>query len=710
MESALSLETRDAVGIVRIDVPGSKVNVLSPALFVAMEAMLARVESSLEIEAVVLASGKPGTFIAGADLGAIESLATAADAEALARRGHALLDRIARSAKPFVAAIDGAALGGGLEVALACRARVASDAPRTVLALPEVTLGLIPGAGGTQRLPRLVGLADALPLLLTGARIRARRARAIGLLDRLVSPGELLEAAVELAAQLAAEGRAGRGWHPSLWSPRLGSPLARRRTAARNHLLASAPFRRFILGRAEREVRRKSRGLMPAPFAILDAVRAGLSLGYREGQEREIAAFGRLVVSSEARNLLRLFRLTTEKRKAPATARAVTSAGVVGAGLMGEGIASVALDVARVVLTDVDPERLERARASIESALARRTDAGAITEEERRERSATLVTALDLRAARECELVVEAVFEDLALKRTVFADLEAAVPPDTVLASNTSALPISSIAAGLAHPERVVGMHYFSPVPKMPLLEVVAPTAAAPWAVDTAVAFGVRQGKIVIVVGDGPGFYTTRALAPLLNEAMLLLGEGAEPRALEDALRDFGFPVGPLTLLDEVGLDVAAHVSADLGAAFAARGHRPSDALSTLVAAGMLGRKSGKGFHLYRDGKKSGWNDAALALAGRRQEATIAPETLVDRLVLAMVAEAARCLDDGILRSEEDGDLGAILGLGFPPFRGGPFAWARSEGKSEIADRLGALAADHGPRFLPSAWFRSEPA
>jgi 3-hydroxyacyl-CoA dehydrogenase/enoyl-CoA hydratase/3-hydroxybutyryl-CoA epimerase len=371
---------------------------------------------------------------------------------------------------------------------------------------------------------------------------------------------------------------------------------------------------------------------------------------------------------------------------------------------MGEGIASVSLDLVRVVLTDIEPRRLEAARARIEAALAKRSASGAITDDEKRERSETLVTALNPAAVGASELVIEAVFEDLAVKRATFAELEKVVPPDTVLASNTSALPIAAIAEGLAHPGRVVGMHYFSPVPKMPLLEVVAPAGAAPWAVDTAVAFGIRQGKVVIVVGDGPGFYTTRVLAPLLNESMLLLGEGAAPEALEDALRDFGFPVGPLTLLDEVGLDVAAHVSGDLGAAFADRGHSPSGALGALVARGMLGRKAGRGFHLYRNGKKRGFNDEAIALV-RHGEAEIPKPLIVERLVLSMVAEAARCLDEGILRSEEDGDLGAILGLGFPPFRGGPFAWSRSEGKREVAARLGALAAAHGPRFTPSRWF-----
>lgn len=706
MSSSLSLERDGAVALLRIDVPHSPLNVLSAGLFDELESLLEEIEAADEIEAVVLASGKPGTFIAGADLHALAAIREAAEAEALSRRAHELLDRIAGSPKPFVAAIDGAALGGGLEIALACHRRIASDAPRTVLALPEVTLGLIPGAGGTQRLPRLVGIVAALGMLLTGARMRARRALEIGLVDRVVEPEELLEVAKQVAGSLATEWRRPRGWSPASWSSRLRWAVPSR-SAVGDRLFRTAPFRSLILRRAARSVRRKTRGLYPAPFAILDAVRRGLAGGFRKGQQAEIAAFGRLLVSPQAANLIRLFELTSARKKTSGDLAPFRSIGVVGAGLMGEGIASVTLDRHPVVLEDLDPERLRKARASIGRSLEKRANAGALTSDEAAERASRLVTSSALDDLAGCDLVIEAVFEDLSLKRELFRELEDLVGEDAVLASNTSALPIARIAEGLRRPERAIGMHYFSPVPKMPLLEIVAPAAASPRAVERARAFGIAQGKVPIVVGDGPGFYTTRVLAPLLNEAMLLLEEGAPPALVESSLRDFGFPVGPLTLLDEVGIDVAAHVSRDLGEAFAAAGHRPSAALEQLVAAGTLGRKAGRGFFVYRDGKKKGLDEEVLRMIapdGSRG----APDGIVDRMVLAFVNEAARALDEGILRSEEDGDLGAVLGLGFPPFRGGPFTWARTEGKANAGGRLRSLAQQHGPRFQPAKWFDSD--
>lgn len=705
MSNSFSLERNGAVAVLRIDVPGSAVNVLSSALFDELEPLLDEIEAADEVEGIVLASGKAGTFIAGADLHEIGGIRDASQAEALSRRAHDLLDRIAASDKPFVAAIDGAALGGGLEVALACHGRVASDAPHTLFALPEVTLGLIPGAGGTQRLPRLVGLVPALGMLLTGSRIRARRAQKIGLVDRVVPPGDLIASAKAMAVSLVAERRPRRGWSPAAWSSRLRSPVPFR-AALRDRLFRAAPFRSLILRRAARSVKKKTRGLYPAPVAILHAVQRGLASGFRAGQQAEIAAFGRLVVSPGAANLIRIFDLTTARKKSAGDAAPFRSVGVVGAGLMGEGIASVSLDLQTVVLEDLDRQRLENACASIRRTIEKRVSSGSLSSGDGEERMARLVAAGSLEELRGCDLVIEAVFEDLSLKREIFASLERIVPEHAILASNTSALPIGRISERLHHPERVVGMHYFSPVPKMPLLEIVAPVRADERAVERVRSFGIAQGKIPIVVGDGPGFYTTRVLAPLLNEAMLLLEEGTRPEAIESAARDFGFPVGPLTLLDEVGLDVAAHVSRDLGEAFAANGHRPSVALQRLVEAGILGRKSGRGFFVYRDGHKRGFDENVLQqIAPAERRRSEAPADVTDRIVLAFVNEAARALDDGILRSEQDGDLGAVLGLGFPPFRGGPFAWSRSEGKPEVARRLRALEQSLGPRFNPARWF-----
>ncbi|HVR43829.1 MAG TPA: 3-hydroxyacyl-CoA dehydrogenase NAD-binding domain-containing protein [Thermoanaerobaculia bacterium] len=702
MAGALSLETRDGVAIVRIDVPDSRLNILRSDLFDELEAMLDRIEHEDDHRAAVIASGKPGTFVAGADLRELSAIREASEAERLSRRAHDLFDRIAVSPKPFVAAIEGAALGGGLELALACHARVASDDPATVLALPEVTLGLLPGAGGTQRLPRLIGLPQALPMLLTGSRVRARRALELRLIDRLAPPGSTVEIALALARELASRRTAAR-WSSASWSPRLGTPAGRR--PLQNRILAAAPMRALLLRKARSQIVRRTRGLHPAPFEILEAVRSGLAEGFRAGQRSEIAAFGRLVASAEAKELIRLFELTAARKKRPADAPAIGRVGVVGAGLMGEGIASVTLDVYEVVLEDVSSETAAKARASIESSLERRVRAGALSAAQRDERVARLAVASDLSGLAGCDVIIEAVFEDLALKRRLLAELERIAGPDAVLASNTSAIPIAQLARGLQHPQRVIGMHYFSPVPKMPLLEIVAPSRASNRAIAAAAALGVQQGKAVIVVGDGPGFYTTRILAPYLNEAMMLLEEGVAPGAIDSALREFGFPVGPITLLDEVGIDVAAHVSAEIGEAFAERGHEPSLGLAALAEAGLLGRKSGRGFFLYRDGRKIGPNPDALAALGSPGPAQLPAVEIVERLVLAMVGEAAWCLDDDILKSEDDGDLGAVLGLGFPPFRGGPFAWARREGLPDVRRRLGALESRLGPRFHPAATF-----
>lgn len=690
---ALRLEKHpDGVAVLWFDTPGSRVNILSRGFFDDFARALDEVERDASLAACVLASAKDDNFIGGANLKEFLAMTEAAQGEEFSRSGHALLDRMERSAKPYVAAIHGVALGGGLEVALACRLRIATDDPKTALALPEAMLGLLPGGGGTQRLPRLVGLVNALPLLLTGRRLRAAKALRIGLVDLVVPPGGLVETAAAAARALVG-----------------GTFRPRRRRRPLVERIAEWPFvRGLVLRRARSEVAKKTRGLYPAPFFLLDAVAAGLGGGFAKGEEAESVLFGRLTASPESKSLIHLFEAQTELKKAPdaSVARPIRRLGVVGAGLMGEGIASVSLPLGEVALRDVSPAALSKAARNVHLSLARRVRSGSLTrlDRDRQWNRLRLTTrAADLAGA---DLVIEAVFEELSLKRKVIAELEAVVPNDAVIASNTSALPIAHLAAEAAHPERIVGMHYFSPVPKMPLLEVVAASRSADWAVATARAFGMAQGKTVIVVKDGPGFYTTRVLAPLLNEAVVLLDEGAEIAALDAALLDFGFPVGPVTLLDEVGIDVAAHVSETLGKAFAARGLAPSARLSELLAAGFTGRKGRKGFFSYADlgggrTRKLGPNAAIRAhfSAPRRR---VPPAEMAERLTLLMANEAVHALADGTLASPRDGDVGAVFGLGFPPFRGGPFRHLDAIGAARAVERLDALAAAHGPHFAPA--------
>lgn len=693
---AVRLEKRaDGVALILFDTPNSPVNILSRESFEEFGRILDEIESDDAVRACVLASGKPGTFIAGANLKQLIAVATTEEGESISRGGQRLLDRIARGRKPFVAAIQGPALGGGLEVALACRYRLAADDPKTVLGLPEVQLGLLPGAAGTQRLPRLIGLAPALPLLLTGKRLRARQAYGMGLVDALTSPGGLSETAVRAASMLA---------DGTLAPRRVKRSLATR-------LLGSAAGRPIVFRNAAAGVRAKTRGLYPAPPAILECVKAGYARGVNAGLAKESQLFGALAVGQEAKHLIGLFEaMTALKKPRPGAAPGpVRRLGVLGAGFMGSGIASVSLSHVPVTVKDISEEALARCARNVHEDLSRRVRSGELTRFERDQRMARLrLTTHDADLAG-ADLVIEAIIEDLGLKRAILAATERHVAPTAVFASNTSALPIAAIAEPAAHPERVVGMHYFSPVSKMPLLELVVPPGAAPWAVDTARAFGTRQGKTVVVVKDGPGFYTSRILSPYLNEATILLQEGAEVEQLDRALLDFGFPVGPLALLDEVGIDVAAHVTRNFGTLYADRGLGATDALPRLHDAGYAGRKNGRGFFRYDE---RGWHArkrvnaevyAALGAATRR---TVPAEQIASRLSLLMINEAVYCLQEGVIACTSDGDVGAILGLGFPPFRGGPFRYVDGVGVRSIVAMLEGLRDTHGPRFEPASLLR----
>ncbi len=674
------------IAVVTLDCPGKKVNTLSPELLEEFDATAARLLDDDRVRALVLVSAKPDTFIAGADLDVLAGMTSAEQPARLSREGNAMLRRLAESPKPVVAAVHGAALGGGFEVAMACHFILAANDPATVLGLPEVQLGLLPAGGGTQRLPSRVGLTQALELMLTGKRVRARKALRMGLVDAVTTPGGIAESGVRVARRL------------------LDGSLKPRRAERSlvDRLAGFGPVRRMVLKKARERVAGRTRGLYPAPPAILECVEAGLAGGLDRGLECEARHFGELVMSSESRSLVGLFHAMNELKKAPEGGRPVRRLGVLGAGFMGAGIASVSLGRCPVVVRDIDERSLGGAVRTVEQGLARQARSGAIYGSDRDVRRSRLHPTLDVADLAGCDLVVEAVFEDLELKRRVLAETEAVIAADAVFATNTSALPIHEIAAQARHPERVLGMHYFSPVPKMPLLEIVAAEATAPWALATAHAFGAAQGKAVIVVRDGPGFYTTRILAPALNEAMLLLEEGARIEAVDRALKDFGYPVGPVALVDEVGIDVGAHVARDLGKAFAHRGLGASDALPRLAEAGYAGRKNRHGFYRYpKKGKKQPNPDVYELLGGAERREVDAAE-MRDRVALLQVNEAAHCLGEGVIASPRDGDAGAVLGLGFPPFRGGPFHHVDAVGAAVVVARLEELADRLGERFRPA--------
>jgi 3-hydroxyacyl-CoA dehydrogenase/enoyl-CoA hydratase/3-hydroxybutyryl-CoA epimerase len=683
--TAFTRGVEDGVLILTLDVPDERLNVLSRPVAEEFEAILAEIERSPETRGVVFRSGKPDNFIAGADIKDFVKIRSALEGEKLSRAGQALLDRLAGLPMPVVAAIHGACLGGGLEAALACRYRIASDDPKTSLGLPEVMLGLVPGAGGTQRLPRLAGLATALDLILSGRTLRAARALRAGIVDEVV-PAPVLLLAAKRAALALADGT-----------------LKPRRRGIR---LAERLLRPVIFRKARASVREKTRGHYPAPPAAIDVIERGTATSLAAGLLMEAEQFGALSTSPVSRALVSVFFATQEIKKDAGypegtEATEVHKLGVLGAGLMGAGIAAAAADAgAAVRLKDTTPEALARGLRSVRGVFEERRSRGGLTARDLGRRMDRISPTLEMTGFRRAELVIEAVFEDPELKRKVLAEAEAATTDACVFASNTSSLPISEIARDARRKERVLGMHFFSPVHKMPLLELIVTPDTDATALATAVAFGRRLGKHVIVVRDGPGFYTTRALAPYLNEGARLLAEGAAVQDVDQALTAFGFPVGPITLLDEVGIDVGAKVAKVLHRHFGQRMEPPA-AMDRVLDDGRLGRKNKRGFYTY-DGKKRQVDAGVYELLNASGRAFERRE-IQERLVFAFLGEAARCLEDGILRSPRDGDVGAIFGLGFPPFLGGPFRYLDHLGARFAVEMLEGLATKHGPRFAPAA-------
>jgi 3-hydroxyacyl-CoA dehydrogenase/enoyl-CoA hydratase/3-hydroxybutyryl-CoA epimerase len=677
---------QDGVLLLSLDVPGQPVNTLGREVMEEFQTILAELEDGLGVTAVVFASGKPSSFIAGADIHEFEKIRSALEGEALSRAGQALLDRIERLPVPVVAAIHGNCLGGGLEMVLACRYRIASDDPRTLLGLPEVLLGLIPGAGGTQRLPRLVGLAKALDLILTGRTLKPERALKAGVVDEVV-PAPILIPVARQAALALAQGRL--------------------RPRRRGVTLGERLLRPVIFRKARASVQEKTRGHYPAPFAAIRAIEQGTARPLAEGLRLEADLFGQLSASSESRALVSVFFATQEIKKDAGypegtQPREVRQLGVLGAGLMGAGIAAAAAEAgARVRLRDTTDANLGRGLGTAREVFEERRKRGSLDRRGVEKRMDRISTTTDFTGFRRAELVIEAVFEDLELKRQVLAETEAATGEDCVFASNTSSIPIADIARGARRPSRVLGMHFFSPVHRMPLLEVIVTPETDAWATATAVAFGRRLGKHVIVVRDGAGFYTTRVLAPYLNEAARLIEEGAAVEDVDRAMLDFGFPVGPIALLDEVGIDVGAKVAKVLHQRFGDR-LTPPASMARVIEDGRLGRKNRKGFYTYDGGKKRVDASVYALLPDGARRRHVDPKRVQERLAFAFLNEAVLCLQEGILRSPRDGDVGAIFGLGFPPFLGGPFRYLDHLGPRFAAEVLEGLRTRHGLRFTPA--------
>src|SRR5262245_54685130 len=720
------LETRrDGLAFLIFDRPHDKVNLLTAPVVAVLEILIDQAAHDKNVRGLVLMSAKPASFIAGADVNEIRSLRSIQEAEQASRKGQRLFDAIEALPFPVVAAINGTCLGGGTELSLACHFRIVADDRRVEIGLPEVRLGIIPGWGGTQRLPRLVGIGPGLDMILTGRSASARRAVKIGLADDMAPPETLLEAAEKMVLD-AAEGRRRprRRLANSLVSR--VNPVFQARVA-----LAALIARRNLKARV-------NEAHYPAPYRALEAVVHGLRGGIDAGLQREAELLGPLASGRTSKNLVSVFLMQQAARRDPGVddpavrPREVRAAAVIGAGVMGGGIAqSLARAGLPVRLKDIDAEALSRGLSHAHDLFRDEVRKERLSRREGEQKPDLISPTLEYTGLRRCDVVIEAVVESLAVKHKVLREVESAVPEGFLFATNTSSLPIDAIGAEgrgaeARRPEEVVGLHFFNPVHKMPLLEVIRGPRTSQEALATAVALAKRIGKIPVVVGDAPGFLVNRILMSYLGEALVMLEEGGLIEEIDRVMLDFGMPMGPLALLDQIGIDVANHVAGVLSEAFRDRSPR-STALQILKDKGWLGRKSGRGFYLYSSGAVEGGaagtsgagasgktprarrrpegpprevNEAVYGLVSARPRHHLDSGPTETRLVLPMINEAARCLEGGIVANPARVDLAMVLGTGFPPFRGGLLRHADTLGLTAVVQGLEALAGRHGQRFL----------
>ena len=693
--SPITLEIdSDKIAWLTFDLPDSKVNLLGADVMELLDRRISELESRIATGhpvAVIVWSGKEGTFIAGADVGEIEGIESAEDGRRKSALGQRIFRRLERLTVPTIAAIDGTCLGGGTELALACRWRVASDRSGTEIGLPEVRLGILPGWGGTVRLPRRVGIQRALRIILGGKPVDASRALRYGLVDRVFRSESFRDEVKDFAMQTVLR----------------QVEREERELSLRDRLLENTgPGRRILFAQARKRASDRSGGHYPAPLEAIDVVEKTLDLPIDEALPIEAEALGRLAVSDVARNLVRLFLLRQSARRAldPEVAgqkRDVGKAAVLGAGVMGGSIAElIAAHDTPVILKEIDQEQLDEGLRHAHDLLRKAGDKGVIEEDEVGLKFALIHGTLEYERFEDVDYVIEAVVERMPVKQSVLKEVEAVVPDTAVFATNTSSLSVDELALAAERPADVVGMHFFNPVHRMPLVEVVRGEKTSDTALATAFAFTNDLGKTPVLVADSPGFLVNRLLAPYLNEAGYLLEDGAAIGEIDSALEDFGMPMGPCRLLDEVGFDVAEHVASEMERAFGER-MMPAGSIPRLKEEGRLGRKNGRGFYTYSNGRAKGPDREVGRLLGSGK-GSVGSEEIADRCLLLLVNEAMYALDDGVVEGPDEVDLAMVLGTGFPPFRGGLLRWADTLGPATVLGRLEELEEKHGARFAPA--------
>jgi 3-hydroxyacyl-CoA dehydrogenase/enoyl-CoA hydratase/3-hydroxybutyryl-CoA epimerase/3-hydroxyacyl-CoA dehydrogenase/enoyl-CoA hydratase/3-hydroxybutyryl-CoA epimerase/enoyl-CoA isomerase len=691
-------ELDNRLAILTFDQPGSKVNTLSRSVLEELAELVAGLQERQDLRGLVLQSGKQGQFIAGADLNDLAGLAdvTQEEAGAILARGRELFDQVSRLPWPTVALIDGPCLGGGTELVLAMDYRLASNGPKTQIALPEVKVGIIPSWGGTQRLPRLIGMSDAIDMICSGEPVTSEKAAALGLVSDVVAADQLVEEGCRLIEHAQQSGEWQQQRHRRQLPVALGADQLSQ-----------------IFATAESDLKRKTKGHYPAPLVALRAIREGCTVSLAEGLTVEHAAAMEVAGSRISANLIAVFfmkqRLGRDAGVADTQglARQVDALGVLGAGLMGSGIAAAhACCGIRTAMVDVDQQRVADGLARAKAVVAGRIEASRATDQDMADMLAKLSTSTAHEIFADCDLVVEAISEDETQKTQTYRALAGVLGDNAILASNTSTISITRLAESAPSADRFLGLHFFNPVDRMPLVEVIRGDKTGDEAVATAVALAKRIGKTPIVVRDRPGFLVNRVLFPYLNEAVLLLLEGASMDSIDQAATRFGMPMGPLLLNDVIGLDTVCSANRVLLEAQGDRAvHLPI--LADLVEQGRLGQKSAAGFRKYETPQSKGTPDPDFQplldshRTDTRETREIGEEEITDRLFLAMLLEATRVLEEGVVREPAHVDMGLILGIGFPTFRGGILRWCDAEGAQKILRRVERYTP-LGRRFEPT--------
>jgi enoyl-CoA hydratase / long-chain 3-hydroxyacyl-CoA dehydrogenase len=691
--------TPEGVAIIRFDCPGKKVNTISFALAKEAEQLWRNeIETNDQVKAVVFSSAKPNMFIAGADIFDIKRIQDKSQLVGLIEEGLNFFQNMRQKGVPLVCAIDGPCLGGGLEWTMWCDYRVASDSPKTKLGLPEVKLGLLPGFGGTQNLHQLVGIQNAMDMMLTGKDVRPDKAKKMGLVDLVVAPQSVESSAIQSAVDLI---------NGKIKLTKKPKPLM-------NRLIEDNPIgRRMMWDQVKKMVDNNTNGNYPAPYAIMQCVQHGLANPATKYQnERE--QFAKLAATPESEALIGIFDGMTQMKKNPftGTGTPVNTVAVMGAGLMGAGIGQVTAEKGMtVLLKDRNDEAIARGESYMRENWDKKLQRKRMTQFQHNLNTSNVVGLTDDSPSwkqhfGKADMVIEAVFEDLDLKKKIVADVESVTSDHCVFATNTSAIPIASIAQGAKRPENIIGMHYFSPVPSMPLLEIIPHSGTSETTKATAFDVGTKQGKTVITVKDVPGFYVNRCLGPFLVEVSAVIRDGVSLEKLDKSIKDFGMPVGPVTLADEVGIDVASHVAgflskADLGVRMDGG---DISLMKNMIEKGWLGKKAGQGFYTY-DKKKKGKtinSEVRHYLKDYVQtDLNLDEKEIQDRIISRLVNEAAKCLEDEIIDNPVVGDIGLVFGIGFAPFRGGPFRYLDQVGISQYVDRMNFFADKYGAQFEP---------